>query len=151
MKQHDKLEPPIEYIVAGNFGEYQNYVNRKIDEMDSPSAPKVLYRYVSDVNILRGLSEIRGLYIGSYAQRRDIEEIKQAIAVIKAKSNTDPWTHKWTPDTVTSGGVITNSSIGSSFVPTNDLLSTMIKAVQELKKITDQHHLDLEKLKNENL
>jgi len=72
---------PVKYIVAGNYNEYQAYVKRK---------PRIecYYKYVATANTLRGLSSIDGFYIGSYESRPDIEEIKSAIAIIKANHNT---------------------------------------------------------------
>lgn len=81
---NDELKPdlPLKYIVAGNYNEYQAYVKRK---------PRIecYYKYVAGPLTLRGLSDIDGFYIGSYESRPDIEEIKSAIAIIKAKQKTD--------------------------------------------------------------
>ena len=43
------------------------------------------YRYVSNADVLRGLSRIRGLYIGTYKERLDWQYIEEAIQIIKAK------------------------------------------------------------------
>lgn len=85
------MNKPIKYIVAGNYNEYQAYVKRK---------PRIeyYYKYVSGVDTLRGLSEVNGAYIGTYYQRPDIEDIKDAIAVIKTKQLNKEYTSsfKWT-------------------------------------------------------
>jgi hypothetical protein len=76
------MNKPIKYIVAGNYNEYQAYVRRKTRD-------QVYYKYVSDVDIIRGLSEIDGYYIGSYASRKDIEHIRVHINIIKSKQKID--------------------------------------------------------------
>lgn len=69
----------MKYVVAGNFEQYRYHIEKK---GYSPNE----YRYVSHPDILRGLSEIEGFYIGTYLERPDIEEIKQNIAMIKSTS-----------------------------------------------------------------
>jgi len=84
-----RLEDMIEghketiYIVAGNHGEFLDYVNRKHAEDIDNYLKK--YIYVKDRYILMGISHITGYYIGTAHQRKDIDQIKQAIAYIKAK------------------------------------------------------------------
>ncbi len=85
------MNKPIKYIVAGNYNEYQAYVRRKTRD-------QVYYKYVSDVDIIRGLSEIDGYYIGSYASRKDIEDIKTLIIIIKSKqqiNSIEPLKYEW--------------------------------------------------------
>jgi hypothetical protein len=43
--------------------------------------------YVSGADMLRGMNTIRGFYIGTYRQRKDWSEIRDFIAIIKAKEN----------------------------------------------------------------
>ena len=71
------------YIVAGNRTEFDNYVRKKIAE-DADNYGKE-YIYVRDRYTLMGLSNITGYYIGTAHQCKDIDQIKQAIAYIKAK------------------------------------------------------------------
>ena len=70
------------FVVAGNYQEFQDFVIRK--RMKGFSYDFV---YVSDRNMIRGLSTIRGFYIGTYRERPDWPEIRDAIAIIKAKEN----------------------------------------------------------------
>jgi hypothetical protein len=70
------------FVVAGNYQEFQDFVIRK--RMKGFSYDFV---YVSDRNMIRGLSTIRGFYIGTYRERTDWPEIRDAIAIIKAKEN----------------------------------------------------------------
>ena len=68
------------YIVAGNKQEYDDFVIHK-----RMAGFFYDFRYVSSVDVLRGLSIIRGFYIGSYEEREDWPEIAVAIQTIKAK------------------------------------------------------------------
>lgn len=68
------------YIVAGNKKEYDDFVIRK----------RMLgffydFRYVSSVDSIRGLSIIRGFYVGRYQEREDWPEIELAIKIIKSR------------------------------------------------------------------
>ena len=68
------------YIVAGNRDQFDNFVIRK----------RVLgfnydFKYVSDANVLRGLTKIRGFYVGDYESHPEWLNIKQAIEIIKLK------------------------------------------------------------------
>ena len=85
---------PVKYVVAGNYDEYKAYVKRK---------PRIefYYKYVSSIDTLRGLSEIDGFYYGSYESRSDINEIKTAINIIKARKvwgDPKPAVYQWTGD-----------------------------------------------------
>jgi hypothetical protein len=70
------------FVVAGNYQEFQDFVIRK--RMKGFSYDFV---YVSDRDMLRGMTIIRGFYIGTYRERPDWPEIRDAIAIIKAKEN----------------------------------------------------------------
>lgn len=70
------------HIVAGNFQEFQNFVIRKRQKGFNFN-----YEYVSNVDSIRGLDRIRGLYIGTYKERQDLSQIQEFIHIIKSKSN----------------------------------------------------------------
>ena len=70
------------FVVAGTYAEFQDFVIRK--RMKGFSYDFV---YVSNRDTIRGLDTIRGFYIGTYRQREDWVEIRDAIAIIKAKEN----------------------------------------------------------------
>jgi hypothetical protein len=78
------------YIVAGNFKEYTEYVDRKHNEWLKPDSSTLVSPYfyinVSHVDKLRGLNKIQGFFIGSYEQRADINLIKSVIENIKSKT-----------------------------------------------------------------
>lgn len=70
------------HIVAGNYQEFQNFVIRKRQKGFNFN-----YAYVNDVDSIRGLNKIRGLYVGSYKTRPDLSQIQEFIHIIKSKSN----------------------------------------------------------------
>jgi len=72
------------YIVAGNYEEFKAYVvkNGPIDDIIT-SGVTGRYVYVANRNIIMGLSEIKGFYIGTWRKREDIDAIKQQIDHIK--------------------------------------------------------------------
>jgi hypothetical protein len=76
------------FIVAGTAEEFLAYKRKKVALWSQKSTDMELdyfpeYIYVSDVSQLRGLEDVTGYFIGSYASRPDIEEIKLVIAMIK--------------------------------------------------------------------
>ena len=70
------------FVVAGNFEEFQDFVIRK--RMKGFSYDFV---YVSSPEMLRGMTTIRGFYIGTYRDREDWPQIRDMIAIIKVKEN----------------------------------------------------------------
>ena len=66
----------IKYVVAGTYDEYRSHLKK------NNYNPKD-YRYVSSVLALHGLTDIQGFYIGRYAERVDIQEIREKINNIK--------------------------------------------------------------------
>lgn len=68
----------IIWIVAGNYHEFRQYHYKKRKSGDFKD-----YRYVVNVNILRGLENIKGFYIGTYKQRKDLRDIQEQIAICK--------------------------------------------------------------------
>lgn len=70
------------FVVAGNYQEFQDFVIRK--RMKGFTYDFV---YVSGADMLRGMTTIRGFYIGTYRERPDWSEIRDFIAIIKAKEN----------------------------------------------------------------
>jgi hypothetical protein len=70
------------FVVAGNYEEFQDFVIKK--RMKGFTYDFV---YIANADELRGMSTIRGFYIGTYRDRSDWPEIRDAIAIIKAKEN----------------------------------------------------------------
>ena len=77
--QDDTVVDPL-WIVAGNQREFEDFVIRK-----RMMGLHFDYRYVSNADVLRGLSRIRGFYIGTYKDRLDWKYIEEMIQIIKAK------------------------------------------------------------------
>ena len=77
--EDDTVVDPL-WIVAGTQKEFEDFVIRK-----RTMGLHFDYRYVHSANVLRGLSRIRGFYIGTYKERLDWDQIEQAIQIIKSK------------------------------------------------------------------
>jgi hypothetical protein len=78
----------IIYVVAGNFREFADYARKKQWEFMNASTTSVgdimpEYWYVYGLDTLRGLSTIKGVYIGTWRMRKDIGEIQTMINIIK--------------------------------------------------------------------
>jgi hypothetical protein len=80
------------YIVAGNYAEFEDYLakkkaeyRRRKPEMRQNAKPFPLYAYVRNRYNLMGLNDVKGYYIGTAFQRKDITQIKEAIAYVKSK------------------------------------------------------------------
>lgn len=72
------------WIVAGNSQEFDAYILRHLQRKSRTTLTE--YKFVFSTDQLRGLDNIKGFYIGSYKSRPDIDEIRNAIAVIKSQS-----------------------------------------------------------------
>lgn len=66
------------YIIAGSFNEYRLYIRDK--QLDG-----IQYKWVSNVDSIRGLNDISGVFIGTWADRDDIVKIIQQIHIIKTR------------------------------------------------------------------
>jgi hypothetical protein len=71
------------FVVAGNYSEYVSYTHKK--SKSEAQFHEREYRYVSSVNSIRGLSEIEGVFIGTWKSRSDISEIQDHIKIIKSR------------------------------------------------------------------
>ena len=58
------------FIVAGNYEEYRNWVT-----IARRSGSGADYRYVNSLDNIRGQSDIRGIFIGTWYKRHDITSI----------------------------------------------------------------------------
>jgi hypothetical protein len=66
------------WIVAGNYHEFRQYFYKKKRSGDVKD-----YRYVYGVDQLRGQENLKGFYIGTYRQRKDLRDIQDQIAISK--------------------------------------------------------------------
>jgi hypothetical protein len=68
----------MKYVIAGNGMQYQHYIrSNRLSGLD--------YRYVSDIDSIRGLSDISGVFTGTWYDREDIMDIINQIMVIKSR------------------------------------------------------------------
>jgi hypothetical protein len=68
----------IKYVIAGNGMQYQHYIrSNRLSGLD--------YRYVSGIDSIRGLSDISGVFTGTWYDREDIIDIINQIMVIKSR------------------------------------------------------------------
>jgi hypothetical protein len=84
---------PTKYIVAGNWNEFINYTKNRVDDDDT------MYIYVNNVDVMRGLNEISGVFIGTFQNRPDIVDIRNTILSIKSRKTIQTLTDspfKWT-------------------------------------------------------
>lgn len=72
------MKPVEKYVVAGNYNQFLNYCKKN-------SGDDVFYTYVYGPDQLRGLSEISGVFIGTFEERNDIEEIRLQIKLIQGR------------------------------------------------------------------
>ena len=79
MMGRDMTSDPL-WIVAGNKKEFEDFVIRK-----RTAGLHFDYRYVSSADVLRGLSRIRGFYVGGYKDREDWKQIEMVIQIIKSR------------------------------------------------------------------
>lgn len=84
------------YVVAGNYSQFTNYVNKNLKD-------GVFYIYVYGPDQLRGLSEISGVFIGTFEERKDIEEIRLQIKLIKGRHTFSSLKPSYWSETNTSG------------------------------------------------
>ena len=67
------------YIIAGSFNEYRRYIRDK--QLDG-----IQYKWVSNVDSIRGLSDISGVFIGTWYKNIYIANILEQIYIIKTKN-----------------------------------------------------------------
>lgn len=80
------------FIVAGNFQQFSNYKKSKVGEALAKDdaglgMETAMYTYVSRPSILKGVSNPRGVFIGSWRQREDILEILIQLRVAQRQPN----------------------------------------------------------------
>lgn len=124
-------EPPNKiYVVAGNSAEMDAYRLKKIRE-----GSKDNYYYVQTPESLRGLSTIKGVFIGTWAQRKDIHLIQEQIKLIKARMVQDE-------AMVKAAGIIAqeiDTTLINSYIsnpPNNGLTATQTLSINQLNTST---------------
>lgn len=72
------------YVVAGTRAEFDSYRTKKMNE-----GSRSQYYFVATPEALLGLSRIKGVFVGSWKQRSDIDRIQDAIHIIKERMKYD--------------------------------------------------------------
>lgn len=72
------------YVVAGNKEQYENYIRKKAAELIASGTSVTLshFVYVYDAQMLRGLYEVHGFFVGTYRERNDINDIVEQIRLV---------------------------------------------------------------------
>lgn len=73
------------YVIAGNHVEYDMFIRKKVFELyceGDTSTTLSRFVFVHSPDKLRGLRNIHGYFIGTFAQRSDIKELKQYLCFI---------------------------------------------------------------------
>lgn len=82
------MKPERIFIVAGNLHQFAYYKQKKWKTFKETAADDEVfpdYIYVRNLDAIRGMTSIKGFYIGTYYDRADIEDIKTHIATIKLR------------------------------------------------------------------
>jgi hypothetical protein len=83
------------YIVSGTYEEYKQYKTRKFEEfLELPPTQEFVefpdYVYVQHPENLKGVSNPKGFYIGTYKERPDIGHIQLLVRMAKTKHDPLP-------------------------------------------------------------
>jgi hypothetical protein len=70
------------WVISGNRHEYNNYITEK----DRKGEDMRNLVYLTDANKLHGYSEVHGVFIGTWRNRTDINEIIYKIGTINGKA-----------------------------------------------------------------
>jgi len=78
------------FIIAGNYNEYKDWVQKNMARLYSENNSISLsnFVYVDSIDRLRGRKEVHGFFVGSYANRTDFEKIKDYIDLINFLNKT---------------------------------------------------------------
>jgi hypothetical protein len=75
------------FVVAGTRVQYDIFIRKKCEELFWENNTSILlsnFIYVDSIDKLRGYSDPHGYFIGTWCERKDIEEI---LFIIKTRSN----------------------------------------------------------------
>lgn len=70
------------FVIAGTDAQAYYWINKKIEERirNGETVSKISeYKYVHNANVLRGIKHPKGVFIGTWRQRKDIKEIIEAL------------------------------------------------------------------------
>jgi hypothetical protein len=84
------------FVVAGTHEQFTQFVRRKATQLwDGGNTSVTLsnFVYVSGPEVFRGFNSVHGYFVGTFRQRKDIEQILEMIRII----NTLSYDHKFYP------------------------------------------------------
>lgn len=72
------------FVIAGNRSEYMEFVHKKVNELiHSTTISFSDFVYVDNADSLRGYSDPRGWFVGSWREKRGINEIIVQLSLAK--------------------------------------------------------------------
>lgn len=80
----------MKYIISGTEPEAYEYINRKLEERirNGESVSSIDdYKYVHSPEVLRGIKNPSGVFLGTYKDRKDILEIIQLLILYTDKDS----------------------------------------------------------------
>lgn len=71
------------FVIAGTYDQFKLFANQLAASMNEEGirVNRLDLVYVSDVNQLRGCHDVWGYRVGTYADRKDINEISRQLAI----------------------------------------------------------------------
>ena len=79
-KMNDKI-----YVIAGTRNEYEGFSRKKAQQLWEEGNTAISlshFVFVHSVDQLRGLRDIHGYFIGTFARRSDINQLKHCLCFI---------------------------------------------------------------------
>ena len=75
-------------VIAGNHGEFNTFIRRKSEELWSPGSNISFsnFVYVAGPDQLRGYSNPRGFFVGTWKERKDLEDVFMLLSTAMTDS-----------------------------------------------------------------
>lgn len=72
------------FVIAGNRSEYMDFVHKKVNELiHSTTISFSDFVYVDSSDNLRGIMDPKGWFVGSWREKKDINQIIMQLALAK--------------------------------------------------------------------
>lgn len=78
------------FVIAGTEPQAYEYINRKLEErIRNGELPNQIddYKYVHNANVLRGIQDPHGVFIGTWKDRKDIRDIVSILMTTSRAKN----------------------------------------------------------------
>lgn len=78
------------FVIAGTEPQAYEYINRKLEErIRNGELPNQIddYKYVHNANVIRGIEDPHGVFIGTWKDRKDIKDIVSILMVSSRAQN----------------------------------------------------------------